>query len=254
MFKIDSQGATIDNQFTEGNPQNGVPATVVSAEWLNTVQSEIVNALILRGVGLDKTKNNQLSELFQRGVDFWNANFIYQLNWMCQIDGVVYISQSNNNHGNNPMTDNGTNWKAKVITNELYVKNSANAVVAKLGDMSSFLTDARFIGRFDGGGILDFYIGRYGVGFIILISDWGGACGVDAKIYAVSSASFGSYLQNIVTLQNGNANSLAYLGYTDPYLGRRYVQKFRASSSQATSVFFKPFLSGDGDEVICPII
>ena len=116
-----------------------------------------------------------------------------------------------------------------------------------------FLNDARYIGRFSGGSTLDFYIGRYMVGLVILISDWGGATGNDTKIYAVSGHSFSSYIQNIATVSSSNINSLSYLGYTDPYLGRRYAQKFRASSTQATSVYYKAILSGDGDEVILPI-
>ena len=63
MFKIDSIGATVENQFTEGNPQNGIPATVVSAEWLNMLQAELENVLISRGISLIKSDNAQLSRL-----------------------------------------------------------------------------------------------------------------------------------------------------------------------------------------------
>jgi hypothetical protein len=254
MFKIDSTGSTVDNQFTEGNPQSGIPATVISAEWLNAVQNEIVNILIARGITLNKTKSSQVSEFLQRGIDTWYSTFIYARNSICQIDGKIYISQLDGNINHNPASDDGTNWKARITTGEVYVKNSANVIVSKLSDTSSFLSDARLVGSFPAGGTLDFYIGRYMIGLIILISDWGGATGVDSKIYAVSGHSFCSYIQNIATVSSSNLNSLSYLGYTDPYLGLRYVQKFRASSSQSSSVYYKSFLAGSGDEIVQPIL
>lgn len=42
MHRIDGPGATSPgNQFTEGDPVSAVPATVVTADWLNAVQEEI---------------------------------------------------------------------------------------------------------------------------------------------------------------------------------------------------------------------
>lgn len=50
MRKIASNGATVTNEFTEGNAGLGIPATVVSGDWLNDVQNEIVN--IVEGAGI----------------------------------------------------------------------------------------------------------------------------------------------------------------------------------------------------------
>lgn len=50
MHKIDSDGATVDNKFTEGDPLVPVQATIVSAAWLNAVQGEIVS--VIEDVGL----------------------------------------------------------------------------------------------------------------------------------------------------------------------------------------------------------
>lgn len=47
MQKIASNGATVSNEFTEGNAGLAIPATVVSADWLNSVQREFVNILLL---------------------------------------------------------------------------------------------------------------------------------------------------------------------------------------------------------------
>lgn len=50
MQKIASNGATITNEFTEGNATLSIPATVVSGDWLNSVQRELVK--VVEGVGI----------------------------------------------------------------------------------------------------------------------------------------------------------------------------------------------------------
>lgn len=71
MFKIDSEGATVDNQFTEGNPGLGVAATIVSSDWLNAVQGEVVKVIEEMGIALAKADSTQLYtsliEMFLRG-------------------------------------------------------------------------------------------------------------------------------------------------------------------------------------------
>jgi hypothetical protein len=52
MHKIDSDGATVDNLFTEGNASLSIPATVVSAEIANAWQEEIVNVVEEVGIPL----------------------------------------------------------------------------------------------------------------------------------------------------------------------------------------------------------
>ncbi|MBE9542509.1 MAG: hypothetical protein IMF01_09340 [Proteobacteria bacterium] len=60
MFKIDSDGATVDNKFTEGDPALSVAATVVSNEWLNDVQGSLVNTIEAAGITLVKGDDDQL--------------------------------------------------------------------------------------------------------------------------------------------------------------------------------------------------
>jgi hypothetical protein len=71
MFRIDSEGATLDNKFTEGDPSLGVPATVVSADFLNAVQEELAGFVEYNGLTLNKLDSNQLRnsmlEFFLRG-------------------------------------------------------------------------------------------------------------------------------------------------------------------------------------------
>lgn len=46
--------------FTDGNPATGEAATIVPAEWLNSLMLEVCNAITGMGQTLDKTKFNQL--------------------------------------------------------------------------------------------------------------------------------------------------------------------------------------------------
>lgn len=63
MKRIDSDGATENNLFTEGNPATGTPATVVSADWLNHVQEELVGFLGAFDVSPDPESMDQLAGL-----------------------------------------------------------------------------------------------------------------------------------------------------------------------------------------------
>lgn len=62
MHRIDGEGATVDNKFTEGNPSTGVPATEVTADFLNALQEEIIEVLTEAGITPLKTDNTQLRQ------------------------------------------------------------------------------------------------------------------------------------------------------------------------------------------------
>lgn len=47
MHLIDSDGATLTNRFTEGDPESLIPATIVSAAIANAWQLEIANTIVL---------------------------------------------------------------------------------------------------------------------------------------------------------------------------------------------------------------
>ena len=53
VHKIQGAGATAENEFTEGNPGAGTPATVITDDWMNTVQRELV--ALVEAVGLVPT-------------------------------------------------------------------------------------------------------------------------------------------------------------------------------------------------------
>ncbi|MCY1293695.1 hypothetical protein D9M68_717320 [compost metagenome] len=60
MHRIDTASATVDNKFTEGSPTGGVPATVVSAAWLNDLQENLCHAIEAAGLTLEKGNASQL--------------------------------------------------------------------------------------------------------------------------------------------------------------------------------------------------
>jgi len=62
MHRIDGEGATSDNKFTEGNPSTGLIATEVTADWLNAIQEEIIAVLTAAGISPSKPTNTQLRD------------------------------------------------------------------------------------------------------------------------------------------------------------------------------------------------
>lgn len=66
MKRIDGAGATESNRFSEGNPETGLPATVVTAAWANSVQEEIARAIELLGGVLDAEVEEQLGRLLRQ--------------------------------------------------------------------------------------------------------------------------------------------------------------------------------------------
>lgn len=61
MHQIDAPG-NVAGLFTEGDPGLSQPPTVVSDDWLNAVQMEIVNVIFAAGLTLSKPDNTQLRQ------------------------------------------------------------------------------------------------------------------------------------------------------------------------------------------------
>lgn len=68
MHRIDHETATSDHKFTEGNPTIPVPATVVTDDWLNAVQEELVAVITGAGLELEKSDNSQLWQAISRTI------------------------------------------------------------------------------------------------------------------------------------------------------------------------------------------
>ncbi len=60
MQRITHATATVDNRFTEGSPTAGTPATVVTADWLNGIQEELVSVIAAAGIALNAGSTVQL--------------------------------------------------------------------------------------------------------------------------------------------------------------------------------------------------
>jgi hypothetical protein len=60
MHKVDHSSAGDSGEFISEDPQTGREATVVTVDWLNAVQSELVNVVEALGITLDKQSNDQL--------------------------------------------------------------------------------------------------------------------------------------------------------------------------------------------------
>lgn len=66
MHRIDGPGATVDNKFTDGDPVGGVQATVVTDDWLNDVQEELLSVLAAVGITPVKGTQNQILAAIRR--------------------------------------------------------------------------------------------------------------------------------------------------------------------------------------------
>lgn len=63
MHRIDSDGATLDNKFTEGNAGLSIPATIVSAAIMNAFQEEIVKIVLDSGQALKTSATDTFDQL-----------------------------------------------------------------------------------------------------------------------------------------------------------------------------------------------
>jgi len=60
MHRIDGPGATVDNRFTDGDPVGGVQATMVTDDWMNDVQEELISILAAGSITPVKGVQNQV--------------------------------------------------------------------------------------------------------------------------------------------------------------------------------------------------
>lgn len=73
MHRIDGPGATVDNKFTEGDPVGGIQATVVTDDFLNDVQEELISVLTAGGVAPVKGTQDQVLQAIYKLVQAQKA-------------------------------------------------------------------------------------------------------------------------------------------------------------------------------------
>lgn len=132
MFRIDSQGTAASlptpaavgptvGYFTKGNPTLSIPPTVVSDDWLNMVQEEILNVILAAGLTPSKTTYTQLRDAISTGVT----------------DTTDELTLSNNVSNTNltGMTWDGVNVRAVELEYSLYRKTDTPTEVAAHGKL-----------------------------------------------------------------------------------------------------------------------
>lgn len=65
MHRIDGPGATVDNRFTDGDPVGGVQATMVTDDWANDVQEELISILAAASITPMKGAQSQVLAAIQ---------------------------------------------------------------------------------------------------------------------------------------------------------------------------------------------
>ncbi|WP_221179052.1 hypothetical protein [Pseudomonas brassicacearum] len=66
MHRIDGPGATVDHLFTDGDPVSGTQATMVTDDWLNDVQENIISVLLAAGVTPVKGRSSDLLDSLRK--------------------------------------------------------------------------------------------------------------------------------------------------------------------------------------------
>lgn len=103
----------------------GAERTVFGAATQSDTLDANVTADLLRGWGivgpndfptrqdfnaLAFTLGQFIAYLHQSGIAEWNTSQEYHSGGMCRVGQVIYVSQTNSNTGNDPTTDDGTDW------------------------------------------------------------------------------------------------------------------------------------------------
>lgn len=88
MHRIDGDGATVDNTFTDGDAGAGIPATVVTADWANDVQENLCTFIDAYAGPLVKGDGNQLQTAVGNLVDSVVENLPLQAFASVKLNGV----------------------------------------------------------------------------------------------------------------------------------------------------------------------
>lgn len=68
MKRIDTPSALPGGHFTNGDPDNGVPATQLDASWFENVQEEVAGFIEAQGIALNGSRKDQFREALGRFV------------------------------------------------------------------------------------------------------------------------------------------------------------------------------------------
>lgn len=85
-----------NNLFVNGNPAEGTPGTIVTAEWLNAVQEELANIIEMSGGELNPEDNAQIAKrvMHKDWVDVrgYNNSISAALEAIGDVDAILYVT------------------------------------------------------------------------------------------------------------------------------------------------------------------
>jgi len=96
MHKIDGEGH-LNNHFVQEDIQLSRPPTVITEDWLNAVQQEIVNVIAAAAIELNKIDNEQLLKAIKKIID--NKSFSFSEDGLIGIATNTNLTASQRNRG-----------------------------------------------------------------------------------------------------------------------------------------------------------
>lgn len=105
--------------------------------WRDAVLSNRNYPTLQEMNGLQKTFSQQIAYCLQNGMPEWDEGTEYYTSQFCRINNTFYYSLTDNNIGNNPLTDT-TNWRAYTSPIPIATSNTLGGVIP---DGNSILVD-----------------------------------------------------------------------------------------------------------------
>jgi len=151
MHRIDGPGATVDNKFTDGDPLSGIQATVVTDDWANDVQEELMSLLSAASIAPVKGTQNQVLAAVRAiiaarsggagGLSFRRLNHNGNFN----INQRTYVSGTATIIANQLTLDR---WKVKTLGQSLTFAPSGNgnSIVAPAGGLEQVFEGKDIVG------------------------------------------------------------------------------------------------------------
>ena len=126
--KLFGENANPSSELAQG-PEIGQFGSALAATYIGTADIDTIQALPAWGqgfigavtptnqypplpemTGFGKVLSYQTNYILQQGLAEWDSGTTYYANSFCQLDGIVYISNTNQNLNNNPVNDR-INWR-----------------------------------------------------------------------------------------------------------------------------------------------
>lgn len=151
MHRIDGPGATVDNRFTDGDPVGGIQATILTDDWANDVQEELMSLLGAASIAPVKGTQNQVLAAVRAIISarsgsaggFSFRNIIH--NGVFNVNQRAYVTGTNTTVANQLTLDR---WKVRTSGQNLTfsASGSGNAIVAPAGGLEQVVESINVVG------------------------------------------------------------------------------------------------------------